>query len=73
MSVASLDGGADRAPPTVRPGSRSFAVKAGIGALLVAIFALLPLVNGDQFTISVGTTLMITRFAAVRLRLISLY
>lgn len=70
MSVASLDGGADRAPPTVRPGSRSFAVKAGIGALLVAIFALLPLVNGDQFTISVGTTLMITGIAAVSLHLI---
>lgn len=70
MSVASLDSGADRAPPTLRPASRSFAVKAWIAVLLVATFAVLPLVTGDQFTISLGITLMITGIAAASLHLI---
>lgn len=48
----------------------AFPVKAGIAALLAVVFLVLPFVIGDQFTISLGTTLMITGIAAVSLHLV---
>lgn len=70
MSTISLNGDAGRPVSGVMSRSSTFAVKAGIAALLAIVFAGLPLVTDAQFTMSLGTTLMITAIAAVSLHLI---
>jgi branched-chain amino acid transport system permease protein len=59
-------------PPASGEMSRSsvFGVKAGFAALLALAFASLPLFTTAQFTMALGTTLMITAIAAVSLHLI---
>lgn len=52
------------------PSSRSFAFKVGAAVLLALVFAALPVLTSDQFTVSLATTIMITGIAAVSLHLV---
>lgn len=73
MSVAEMKAAGEAiAPSTVAAvsGARAFQIKAGIGAFLLVAFAVLPLVSADKFTVSLGTTLMITGIATTSLHLI---
>ncbi|MEJ8574231.1 branched-chain amino acid ABC transporter permease [Microbaculum marinum] len=45
-------------------------IKAAIAVVLIVAFAALPLIDSDQFTISLGTTLLITGIATTSLHLI---
>lgn len=58
------------APPDAASASSALTVKVGLAALLTVVFLALPLVVADQFTVSLGTTLMITGIAAVSLHLV---
>ncbi len=70
MTAATLKSETDGAVVAGAGASRAFTVKAAIAVLLAAVFGLLPFVVGDQFTLSVATTLMISGMLAVSLHLI---
>lgn len=70
MSTTTLSSSASRAASGLMSGASAFGVKAALALLLTVVFAGLPLVTTAQFTMSLGTTLMIMAIAAVSLHLI---
>ncbi len=70
MSVAEANSSTGSRTAARSSDTRVRRINTAIAALLVLVFAALPFVDADQFTISLGTTLMITGIATTSLHLI---
>lgn len=70
MSVAEANTAAGSPAQALSSAKGALRINTAIAAVLVLVFAALPLVDADQFTISLGTTLMITGIATTSLHLI---
>lgn len=66
---APADAVPDEGRPPASPARLHF-VAIGLGAVLFAVFATLPYLSDDQFSVQLGVTIMITAIAAVSLHLI---